>query len=147
MSDRTDTDRLAEITARLDAATEGPWEPYDSNEGTEYLPMWSVANDDYHNPREDGVAFGASIECGEKADAELIAHAPADLAHLLSLAEQLQGQAASWQERFEDVRTELHRQLAAKDKLLAGRQELIDRLGEERRQLREELCAAEESTS
>lgn len=91
----TDTD-LAAIEARLAAATPGPWEMYDSNEGTEYFPMWSVANDDYHNPREDGTAFGVSIECGEKADADLIANAPTDLRRLLDEVKRLNREFADF---------------------------------------------------
>jgi len=40
------TDRLAEIEARRDEARSGPWKLVNWNEGTEYLPMWVIAQAD-----------------------------------------------------------------------------------------------------
>lgn len=77
--------RLDAIAQRLAAATPGEWEVYDPNEGSVHGALWSVANDAYHNPSSDE-AFGAYVECGGRADADLIAHAPADLAALLAVA-------------------------------------------------------------
>lgn len=77
---------LDEIEARADAATEGPWEMYDGNEGTEYAPLWCVANDAFHNPPEDEAAewIGVEIYVGDKPDAEFIAHAREDVPKLVA---------------------------------------------------------------
>jgi hypothetical protein len=80
-------ERLDAITARLDAATPGPWEAYDANEGEwPPRPMWCVANDAFHNPPEDEDApwLAVEVHTGVKRDAEFIANAPADIAYLLT---------------------------------------------------------------
>ena len=83
----TDTnDRLTEIRARLDAATPAPWTRFARNASAPDEDDWYLGHDVHGPPR----AQRGQIE--RVADAELIAHAPDDLAHLLSLAEQLQGQ-------------------------------------------------------
>lgn len=57
--------------------TPGPWEIHNPYEGTGLIPMWCVANDEYHNSTdEDTPCFGAVIEFGSKEDAYLIAAAP-----------------------------------------------------------------------
>lgn len=72
-----DTTRLAEIRARLDAATDGPWEatPNDRILG---------------QPRPEHAGERAVAEALLSVDADLIAHAPADLAFLLSELEAAQ---------------------------------------------------------
>ena len=83
----TDTNgRLTEIRARLDAATPAPWTRFARNASAPDEDDWYLGHDVHGPPR----AQRGQIE--RVADAELIAHAPDDLAHLLSLAEQLQGQ-------------------------------------------------------
>lgn len=67
------SDRLQEIRARLDAATPGPWE--------KTSPNVVVAAGD--------VVAGVPLTN----NADLIAHAPADLAWLLDEVERLRGEA------------------------------------------------------
>src|SRR4051812_14193337 len=67
---------LAEARRLADAATEGPWEAYDSNEGMwPPRPGWSVANEAFHNPPadEDAQWLAVDVHVGSKADADLIA--------------------------------------------------------------------------
>lgn len=74
--------RLQEIRARLDAATPGPWwtaeqrRPYNN-------PIWSRSDD----PVTTGETIGNIYL---QPDADLIAHAPADIAWLLGRVEALQ---------------------------------------------------------
>lgn len=73
------TDRLQEIRARLNAATPGPWhrhddEPWVTNSATP--PMRIIAT---------GLR-------GQRENAELIAHAPADIAWLLDEVERLRSE-------------------------------------------------------
>lgn len=83
----TDTNgRLAEIRARLDAATPAPWTRFARNAAAPDEDDWYLGHD-VHGPAR---AQRGQIE--RVADAELIAHAPDDLAHLLTLVDQLQGQ-------------------------------------------------------
>src|SRR5690606_38007039 len=83
----TDTnDRLTEIRARLDAATPAPWTRFARNAAAPDEDDWYLGHDVHGPPR----AQRGQIE--RVADAELIAHAPDDLAFLLSLVDQLQGQ-------------------------------------------------------
>jgi hypothetical protein len=83
----TDTnDRLTEIRARLDAATPAPWTRFARNASAPDEDDWYLGHDVHGPPR----AQRGQIE--RVADAELIAHAPDDLAHLLALVDQLQGQ-------------------------------------------------------
>lgn len=83
----TDTnDRLTEIRARLDAATPAPWTRFARNAAAPDEDDWYLGHDVHGPPR----AQRGQIE--RVADAELIAHAPDDLAHLLALVDQLQGQ-------------------------------------------------------
>src|SRR5690606_22388125 len=83
----TDTnDRLTEIRARLDAATPAPWTRFARNAAAPDEDDWYLGHDVHGPPR----AQRGQIE--RVADADLIAHAPDDLAHLLALVDQLQGQ-------------------------------------------------------
>ena len=96
----TTNDRLAEIRARLDAATDGPWHKDDGEFG-----CVTIGNYGWTTPHGvNGPEYDVDSPQGH-ADAELIAHAPADLAHLLSLVDQLQGQLdefATLQDRIPD---------------------------------------------
>jgi len=67
-----ETDRLQEIRARLDAATPGPWIIYEDEE-TGQLDPW---DDEGMHPILDS-----------QSNADLIAHAPADIAWLLDEVE------------------------------------------------------------
>lgn len=75
------------VRKRIEAATPGPWETYDANEG-EHRPLWCVANDAFHNPSSDDEPWIAvEIHVGQREDADLIAHAPTDLAAALKVIE------------------------------------------------------------
>ena len=78
-------DRLAEIRARLDAATPGPWFHYPGE------PWVTNATDE---PRII-VATVSPRMTGDNAD--LIAHAPADIAWLLAEVERLQKRVAMYE--------------------------------------------------
>lgn len=82
----TTNDRLAEIRARLDAATPAPWTRFSRNSSNPDEDDWFLGHD-VHGPP---LAQRGQFE--RVADAELITHAPDDLAYLLSLVDQLQGQ-------------------------------------------------------
>jgi hypothetical protein len=78
---------VEELQALCDAATPGPWEVYDSNEGTwPPRPGWSVANDAFHNPPadEDAPWISVDVHVGTKADADFIAAARTALPSLLA---------------------------------------------------------------
>ena len=77
--------RIAEIRARCEAATPGPWMLADSNKGTEYPPMWEITNDAFHNPPadEDAPWLAIQLHTGMKADAELVVAAWTDIPDLL----------------------------------------------------------------
>ena len=69
---------LAGIEKRADAATPGPWDVSNANEGMyEYGPFWMITNDEFHNPSgdEDAPWLAVEIHTGDKGDAEFIAHA------------------------------------------------------------------------
>lgn len=72
------TDRLAEIRARLNAATPGPWE----------WREWSCGDEAITGPDNTGFVVNVD-EATPHADADLIAHAPADIAWLLDEVERL----------------------------------------------------------
>lgn len=76
---------LDEIQQRVAAATPGPWEVTDANEGMhEYGPMWMITNDEFHNPSggEDEPWLAVEMHVGDKDDAEFIAHARAAVPRL-----------------------------------------------------------------
>lgn len=78
---------MAGIKARLWAATPGPWERYESAGGRELLlkrKFWQVGG----GPERKGVGL---IFGDTEANADLIAHAPADLAALVARVEELEG--------------------------------------------------------
>ncbi len=78
---------LDEIQARVTAATPGPWEVTDANEGMhEYGPMWMVTNDEFHNPSgaDDEPWLAVEMHVGDKEDAEFIASARTDVPRLVS---------------------------------------------------------------
>lgn len=117
----TDTDRLTEIRARLDAAL-CLWQPEETGRSE------ATAEDSWR------VEWARQTNAGivDRPEGELIANAPEDIEFLLSELEAAQALAASWQERFEDVRTELHRQLDTKDKQLDKAQAQLAEVEEER---------------
>lgn len=78
MSEQLD-ERRQEIEARLAAASQGPWRAYQHNYGGVY-EVCDCGHDYHVVPTEGGPRLG---ESGAAADADLIAHAPADLRWLL----------------------------------------------------------------
>lgn len=98
----SNNDRIQEIKHRHTAATPGPWTH------SRWAPGYVVTDDDKFDVvasvveyREDG-----TIEkkfCGEKslANREFIAHAPEDIAHLLSEVERLQAENKALQKTLE----------------------------------------------
>jgi hypothetical protein len=102
------SDRLAEIRARLEEATPGPWDtsgikPYNIENGVmtvkhdspaEHWPIRHVYHDEQGRRCTEYVAttndtIGWSLE-RQGANARLIAHAPSDIAYLLAEVERLQ---------------------------------------------------------
>jgi hypothetical protein len=79
------------IRRRAEAACPGPWQAYNGNEGTEYGPLWAVANNAYHNPPadEDAPWIAVHIETGTRDDMEFIAHARQDIPDLIAEIERL----------------------------------------------------------
>lgn len=75
-------DRLQEIRARLDAATPGPWEYHPD-------PVGALAGPDGRNIITPYAGYG---NASDWPDITLIAHAPADIAFLLSENEALREQ-------------------------------------------------------
>ena len=70
------SDRLAEIRARLDAATPGPWENTDD---------WSVVTAVVRQRSKWLPDYEMLVaDVGQPVNADLIAHAPADIAWLLA---------------------------------------------------------------
>ena len=81
MSDLDVLRKLAE------AATPGPWELLDFNEGmSPPRPLWGVINDAYLNPSDDDEEAYVEVEIhvGDKADAEFIAAARTAVPELVS---------------------------------------------------------------
>lgn len=73
------TSKLDAIAARLESATPGPWEAVTDDDGrTKEHSVWSEQSSDY-----------VAEWIVTKPDADLIAHAPADLAALLAVVEAL----------------------------------------------------------
>ena len=93
-------EQLDEIRKRAEAASPGPWEMYDANEGMNPpRPCWSVANDSYHNPlgEEDPPAVDITVSYGWREDAEFIAAARTDVPALLDEIDRLN--AVAWKLR------------------------------------------------
>jgi hypothetical protein len=103
--------RIAEIQARLAGITPFPWyadltEPHD-------LVVWGK---DRHSPTTDqpetplimnvgeALAYVGEV-CGSPADAEFIAHSPADIAYLLAERSRLAGENAAIRQRYCDYTT------------------------------------------
>lgn len=117
------TDRLKEIRARLDAARPAPWFHDDSN-------IMSAADADekvvhavkvvYWHPENEGYIADQSPQ-GD-ANAELIAHSPADISLLLSVVE-------IYREALEDIQdhcpVERYRDIARE--ALASAEQLVER--------------------
>ena len=99
-----DAERIAAIRARLDAATPGPWYwagDYPSNAPCPHTTEWTDHGPDLMSRTVQkpwggdttvitSSGYDASSLNVEDADAELIAHAPQDLAFLLAEVERLQ---------------------------------------------------------
>lgn len=90
--------RLDEIEARLAAATPGPWfdgmgthgNPAD---GPEFCEVRTKSTDE----RTRGITIAElPLDKGAAQDAELIAHAPADLAALLAVVKAVRTKAEGW---------------------------------------------------
>ena len=86
------TDRLADIQARLDAATPGPW--------SYFVDKWHV-----HEIRtnDDETIIGVSIFVAE--DAEFIANAPTDITYLLERVRMWRALAEDAIAEFDEVRS------------------------------------------
>jgi hypothetical protein len=89
-------DRLEEIRARLAAATPGPWTAIQKTWRSRTSGhTWSAYGIEQSQEvyGDDAWAISYATDTGQIAqkDADLIAHAPADLAYLLAEVERLQG--------------------------------------------------------
>jgi hypothetical protein len=96
-------DRIAEIRARLEAATPGPWkaQEYDENPGDEGC---AILGNTTTTMRSYVLAYSLPYpwhdrEATER-DAELIANAPTDLAYLLARVEELERQLGKGEEEW-----------------------------------------------
>lgn len=100
---------LDALQALAEQATPGPWGAYDANEG-EYppRPLWSVANDAFHNPTgEDLAAIDLSIwhsYCG-KPDAEFIAAAREAVPALIARIREMEGENLRLKQDLEECET------------------------------------------
>ena len=105
--------RIDEIKERLESATPGPWRPgsltNQSYHGDTGQPFTNIYTDDDRGGKHP--TFGTPLPLvvaeahgeglpfeEEKANAELIAHAPADIAYLLGIVERLQDELDEWQQ-------------------------------------------------
>ena len=82
------------LRERAEAVPPAPWEVTNPNEGTEYLPLWEVTNDEFNNPTDgDSPGLGVVIDTGGREEADYIAlmHPPVALA----LAEWLEAAAVA----------------------------------------------------
>jgi hypothetical protein len=90
LAERTDreTSVIDHLVALERAATPGPWQHFDANEGTGHFPGWMVANDAFHNPPadEDAPWLAVELHTGVEADAALIAAVRNALPALLTIA-------------------------------------------------------------
>ena len=87
MTDSMTPERLAEIAARVEAATDGPWRRWNH-------PMYGdvCAVETAWSWDDDGADTEVVAEQCSPSDADLIAHAPKDLADLHAEVERLQAQ-------------------------------------------------------
>jgi hypothetical protein len=110
----------ATLRERAGAATPGPWQHSDANEGTMHHPGWMVTNDAFHNPPadEDAPWLAVELHTGVEADAAYIA--TVDPAVGLALADWLDG--ISNAERHEVNGADLHHALAVARAILGGTQ-------------------------
>jgi len=93
------TTRKTEIRARLDAATPGPWSRFGRETGNEDGDSWFLGHDIEGPPEAQRGQFE------RVADADLIAHAPSDLAWALERIEALTAQRdAAQDDRDEKAR-------------------------------------------
>jgi hypothetical protein len=92
-------DRLAEIRARLDAATPGPWTTDRSPLADDGNSAWFPECGYFYEVTAPRLQkYVAEAYGHEPADAELIAHAPADIAWLLGEVERLAARVRMYEE-------------------------------------------------
>ena len=92
------TDRLDEIRKRLGAATPGPWHIERMKHSLKHSEIWLQPEDEH----------AWSLDCNtyqpnskDEANAQLIAHAPEDIAYLLAEVERLQADLQkAYQEQY-----------------------------------------------
>jgi ubiquinone biosynthesis protein UbiJ len=104
-------DRIAEIRARLDAATPGPWTMGVDSDAEAWL--WDAMTDPYRGgvhaigigapPRGNRRAQYIADVHEDEASADLIAHAPADIAWLLDEVDALRERVAILRADLEDL--------------------------------------------
>ncbi|THV25986.1 hypothetical protein [Glycomyces paridis] len=94
----SDTDRLAEIRARLDAATPGPWQDAGDVSGIE------TASGERITIGDDSGYGCVYIDDGDR---DLLANAPADLTYLLDVAEDCEARLAAKQHLVDSLQGRL----------------------------------------
>lgn len=101
------TDRLAAIRARLEAATPAPWEPRqmsndDADDPNGYWWVWRGENGPYYNGVAQCLIDDGDVTQQEGSDADFIAHSRGDVPYLLDLVASLTaerdalGKALAW---------------------------------------------------
>lgn len=95
------TDRLTEIEQRLAAATEYPWVIWEDLTDGGFVHVGDLAGviPEGEMATEDGVEVNPTAKCYIREDAELIAHAPADLAALVKFARAVEDAEKNWRRR------------------------------------------------
>lgn len=83
--------RLDEIAARLEAATPGPWEAYGTTVAAMTGPGDCGGCSGLPSPEHEPSCLWSEIAGADEPDAELIAHAPADLSSLLAVVREVAG--------------------------------------------------------
>lgn len=81
--------RLDEIEARLAAATPGPWEAYGTTVAAMTGPGDCGGCSGLPSPEHEPSCLWSQIAGADEPDAELIAHAPADLSSLLAVVREV----------------------------------------------------------
>ena len=103
------TEAIKELKRLAEAATPGPWEVYNDNEGMEqcYSPLWCLANDSWHNASDESApCFQMAIYSGVKEDADWIAAAnPAAIKSLIAQLEAAQAELAAIRSMYKKEHT------------------------------------------
>lgn len=81
--------RLDEIAARLEAATPGPWEAYGTTVAAMTGPGECGGCSGLPSPAHEPACLWSEVAGAGELDADLIAHAPADLAALLAVVREV----------------------------------------------------------